>query len=314
MAKSDVRLNFLHEQADIRRVVELQRAVWGGDLAVPDHLLQASIHGGGLLIGAFEGDEMVGFVFGFPAFDRGADGLVLWHHSHMLAVIPEKRDAGIGFAMKRAQWQWVRQQGLDRITWTFDPLQSRNAYLNIARLGAVASTYLPEYYGEMTDSINTGLPSDRFRVDWWVNSPRVADRLDEHPRRPLELGDYFSAGAEILNPTRLAPSGYPEPPEETWSMADLAESLEAQAPALPASPPFYLVEIPPDFQALKEADGGLALRWRLHTREIFQRLLGQGYLVTDFVYMRGEIPRSFYLFSDGERQIGSFRKKGGLQN
>ena len=314
MAKPDVRYRFLHDQADIRAVVDLQRAVWGDDLAVPDHLLLASIHGGGLLIGAFEGDEMVGFVFGFPAFDRDEDGLAWRHHSHMLAVVPGKRDAGIGFALKRAQWQWVRQQGLDRITWTFDPLQSRNAYLNIARLGAVASAYLPEYYGEMTDAINAGLPSDRFRVDWWVNSPRVADRLDKSPRRPLELGDYFSAGAEILNPTRLALSGFPEPPEATWSLSELADSLGSEAPAGPEQPPFFLVEIPPQFQSLKDADPDLALRWRLHTREIFQRLLGQGYLVTDFVYMRGESPRSFYLLSDGERRLGAFRKKGGSQN
>jgi predicted GNAT superfamily acetyltransferase len=314
MAKSEITLRFLHDQADIRRVVHLQREVWGDDLTVPDHLLLASIHGGGLLIGAFDGGEMVGFVFGFPAFDRGEAGLVWRHHSHMLAVVPEKRDAGIGFALKRAQWQWVRQQGLDRITWTFDPLQSRNAYLNIARLGAVANTYLPEYYGEMTDAINAGMPSDRFRVDWWVNSPRVADRLDRQPRRPLELGDYFSAGAEILNPTRLAPSGFPEPPEGTWSVAELAKTLDPGAAAAPENPPFYLVEIPPDFQTLKAADRNLALRWRMHTREIFQRLLEQGYLVTDFVYMRGESPRSFYLLSDGERQIGAFRKKGGSKN
>jgi predicted GNAT superfamily acetyltransferase len=230
----------------------------------------------------------------------------------MLAVVQGKRDMGIGFGLKRAQWQWVRQQGLERITWTFDPLQSRNAYLNIARLGAVASTYLPEYYGDMTDAINAGLPSDRFRVDWWVNSPRVADRLDKSPRRPLELGDYFSAGAEILNPTRLAGSGFPQPPEVTWSTAGLAEALGVDASAGPGQPPFYLVEIPPDFQSLKEADPELALRWRHHTREIFQRLLGSGYLVTDFVYMRGESPRSFYLLSDGERRLGAFRK-GGLQ-
>lgn len=305
MARSEIALRFLHDQADIRRVVELQLEIWGGDLAVPDHMLLASIHGGGLLIGAFDGDEMIGFVFGFPAFDATDDGPAWRHHSHMLAVVPGRRDAGIGFALKRAQWQWVRQQGLERITWTFDPLQSRNAYLNIARLGAVTETYLPEYYGEMTDAINAGMPSDRFRVDWWVNSPRVVDRLKKNPRRPLELGDYFSAGAEILNPTRLAASGFPEPPGETWSMADLPEALEVGAPE---NPPFYLVEIPPDFQALKDADRDLALRWRIHTREIFTRLLGQGYLVTDFVYMRGESPRSFYLLSDGERQIGAFRK------
>ena len=94
-------------------------------------------------------------------------------------------------------------------------------------------------------------------------------------------------------------------------MADLAGTLDPGAAAAAKNPPFYLVEIPPDFQTIKDADRELALRWRMHTREIFQRLLEQGYLVTDFVYMRGESPRSFYLLSDGERQLGAFRKKGG---
>ena len=284
--------------------------VWGDDLAVPDHLLQATVHGGGLLIGAFDREEeMVGFVYGFPAFDQEEDSIRLRHHSHMLAVVPERRNAGIGFALKRAQWQWVRQQGLDRITWTFDPLQSRNAYLNIARLGAVTSTYLEDYYGEMTDAINAGMPSDRFLVDWWVNSPRVEDRLKDSPRPPLELGDYFSAGAEILNPTRLSEAGYPEPPENTWDPAQIAGADSPDLPPPGPQPPFYLIEIPPDFQSLKTADPELGLHWRLHTRTLFQRMLSRGYLVTDFVYLRGESPRTFYLLSDGERRLGAFRKK-----
>jgi predicted GNAT superfamily acetyltransferase len=127
MAESEIQLRFLHDQDDIRTVVDLQREVWGDDLTVPDHLLLASIHGGGLLIGAFDGEEMVGFVYGFPAFDQGDAGPVWRHHSHMLAVVQGKRDMGIGFGLKRAQWQWVRQQGLERITWTFDPLEPRDA-------------------------------------------------------------------------------------------------------------------------------------------------------------------------------------------
>lgn len=298
----------INDQEGIRQVEALQEEVWGRADVVPDHLLLAAIHGGGVLLGAFAGTEMAGFVFGFPAFDKAPQGLILRHHSHMLAVRPELRDSGIGFMLKRAQWQWVRRQGIERITWTFDPLQSRNAYLNIGRLGAVCSTYLPDYYGEMTDVINAGLPSDRFQVDWWVNSPRVEDRLAARPRRPLELGDYFSAGAEIVNPTRLADSGHPVPPEGTWLAESVAESLGAEPPPQSAHPPFYLVEIPPDFQSLRDQEPELGLRWRMHTREVFQRLFTRGYLVTDFIYMRGASPRSFYLLSDGERRLDAFRK------
>ena len=120
----------------------------------------------------------------------------------MLGVHPAYRDHGIGFTLKRAQWQMVRHQGLDRITWTFDPLLSRNAYLNIARLGAVCNTYLRAVYGELRDGINAGLPSDRLQVDWWVNSQRVNRRLSRRARPPLDLAHYLAAGAQVINPTR----------------------------------------------------------------------------------------------------------------
>ena len=100
-------------------------------------------------------------------------GRVPKHCSHIAAFIPNHRDSGVGFALKRAQWQMVRHQGLDHVTWTYDPLLSRNAHLNIARLGAVCSTYRRSEYGDMRDGLNAGLPSDRFQVDWWVNTKRV---------------------------------------------------------------------------------------------------------------------------------------------
>lgn len=309
MAASDLKIRLISDIAGIRQVEALQNTVWGREDVVPYHMLLAAVHGGGVLLGAYREDELAGFVFGFAAFDDQEGELNLRHHSHMLAVRPEARDMGIGFALKRAQWQWVRRQGIERITWTYDPLQSRNANLNIRRLGAVCSTYFPDYYGEMTDLINAGLPSDRFQVDWWVNSPRTENRLHKRPRRPLALEDYFSAGAEIVNPTQIGPAGHPLLPEKPWSLGGVAEDLGAEAPQPPPQPPFYLIEIPPDFSALKEADAGLARRWRLQTRELFQSLFGRGYLVTDFLFLRGESPRSFYVLSDGERQLGAFQKK-----
>lgn len=309
MTEADIRLHFINDPALLHDVERVQQAVWGPEDVVPDHMLLSLVHGGGVLIGAYERERLVGFVFGFPAFDQVEGRIEVRHHSHLLAVLPEKRDLGIGFKLKRAQWQWVRRQGVERITWTYDPLQSRNAYLNIGRLGAVCSTYLPNYYGEMTDTINAGMPSDRFFVDWWVNSPRVNNRLEKRPRRPLDLGDYFSAGAEIINPTRLAPSGFPAPPENTWLLESLAQTLGTDVPPQQNQPPFYLVEIPPDIQQLRAAEPALALHWRQHTREVLTALFLRGYLVTDFVFTGGESPRSFYLLSDGERRLAAFSKK-----
>jgi predicted GNAT superfamily acetyltransferase len=207
----------------------------------------------------------------------------------MLGVLPEFQNAGLGFALKYAQWELVRQAGIERITWTYDPLQSRNAHLNLARLGAVCRTYLPEYYGEMPDALNRGLPSDRFQVDVWVNSPRVLGKMSASPPRQPSLDDYFSAGVELLNPVKQAAGGFPRPPEGMWQPPQ-----GVSLPQVPA-PPGYLLEIPADFPALKAADAELALHWRMHTRRLFTDLFARGWHAADFVYVRGDAPRCFYL-------------------
>jgi predicted GNAT superfamily acetyltransferase len=205
----------------------------------------------------------------------------------MLGVHPSYRDAGIGFALKRAQWQLVRHQGIDRVTWTYDPLLSRNAYLNITKLGAVCNTYLRNVYGEMRDAMNAGLPSDRFQVDWWVNSRHVEQRMSGEPCPRLGLAHYLEAGAELLNPP--SSSGIPALPpytlEPRWD-PERARRLS-----------MVLVEIPSDFLILKAADPSLALAWRLRSRALFEALFAQGFVVTDFLYEPGPPLRSLYVLS-----------------
>src|SRR5687767_7832329 len=135
-----------------------------------------------------------------------------------MGVHPDYRNSGIGFALKRAQWQMVRKQGLDRITWTYDPLLSTNAHLNIGRLGAVCNTFLREAYGQMRDGLNAGLPSDRFQVDWWIHTKRVERRLSRRPRRELGLDHYDQAQTRTLyDVAQLTPANSPtafiRPPE-----------------------------------------------------------------------------------------------------
>ncbi|NJN43890.1 MAG: GNAT family N-acetyltransferase [Anaerolineae bacterium] len=161
-----ITLRHLGHIEDMFVVEHLQRQVWGADDAVvPHHLLLTAAHNGGLIIGAFDGESMVGFVFGFAGLTSTPNGPQAKHCSHMLAVLPEYEGQGIGHTLKRAQWQMVRRQKLPLITWTYDPLLSRNAHLNIARLGAVSNTYVPNMYGEMRDALNKGLPSDRLQID-----------------------------------------------------------------------------------------------------------------------------------------------------
>jgi predicted GNAT superfamily acetyltransferase len=208
--------------------------------------------------------------------------------------LPEYRDAGLGFKLKRAQWQLVRQQGLDLITWTYDPLETRNANLNIAKLGAVCNTYLPEFYGKLTDEMNAGLPSDRFRVDLWVNSDRANTRLSSKPRRRLDLADFLAAEVPVLNTTQLNRQGFAIPHQDDLQLVENADER----------PNLVLVEVPANFQEIKAADIGLAVEWRLYSRKVFQLLFEKGYIVTDFVFLAGKHARAYYVLSYGESLLG----------
>jgi predicted GNAT superfamily acetyltransferase len=180
----------------------------------------------------------------------------------------------------------VRHQGLDHITWTYDPLLSRNAYLNITKLGAVCNTYRRSEYGDMRDGLNAGLPSDRFQVDWWINTRRVDRRLGKRARRPLKLENFSKADLQPLYAVHtsrqtggwLRPSEHFSPPEGHIALA----------------------EIPTDFSALKDADFSLARDWRFFSREVFETAFASGYIVTDFVF---DQDRSFYVLSNGESTL-----------
>ena len=286
----DWTLRILETPEEMEAVEDLQRLVWPGSETdvVPAHMLLTAAHNGGLVIGAYSEERLVGMLFGFPGIERVPDGPRAKHCSHMLGVQPELRDSGLGFALKRAQWQIVRNQGLDHITWTYDPLLSRNAYLNIARLGAVSNTYLREVYGEMRDGLNVGLPSDRFQVDWWILTQRVSRRLSRRARPPFELAHFTQAGVHPLYETLPGHGGWIVPPDKPVSPGER----------------LLLAEIPPDFMALKAAEPQLAHDWRLFTREFFEAAFAGGYLVTDFVYDRlGDRPRSFYVLAHGESTL-----------
>ena len=279
------------EQMDA--VVDLQRLIWSGSETniVPSHLLVTLAHNGNIVFGAFiqeedsQSERLIGFSFGFPGRVSSAEGAAVKYCSHQLGVHPDYCGQGVGFAIKRAQWQFARQQGYDQITWTYDPLLSRNGYFNIHKVGATCNTYARNFYGTLDDDLNAGLHTDRFQVDWWLRSRRVERRLSRRPRSPLDLNHVLSAGASIVNPVESTQNGWPVPGKI---------SLERSADAV------LLVQIPPDFLALKAADLDLALAWRLHSRTLFESLFAEGYLVTDFIRQKGSQPRSFYVLSHGE--------------
>lgn len=291
MSKYTIRL--LESPEDMTLVEGLERAVWPGSETdvVPLHMLITVVHNGGIVLGAFVEEKIVGFVFGFPGLEKTPDGPRAKHCSHMMGIHPDHRDGGVGFALKRAQWQMVRHQGLDHVTWTYDPLLSRNAYLNIAKLGAVCTTYHRSEYGDMRDGLNAGLPSDRFQVDWWINTRRVERRLGKHSRPTLNLADVARSGLHPLYPLHTSTDNLPRPPEHLPRIEDR----------------LLLAEIPGDFLDLKSKDFALARDWRFFSRELFETAFASKFIITDFIYDNNEgSPRGLYILTHGESTLDQF--------
>jgi predicted GNAT superfamily acetyltransferase len=167
---SNLHIRDIDEVAEMRDVEELQKEVWGiPDLdVVPLTQLVAAKEAGGVLIGAFDGKTLVGFVYGFPSYERGKPA----HHSHMLAVKPAYRNLDLGRRLKLAQRDRVVAQGIEMISWTFDPLQSLNAHFNFNKLGVIADRYLPDFYGEDPASFLHQTGTDRLWVSWFVSRER----------------------------------------------------------------------------------------------------------------------------------------------
>lgn len=293
MIMKNFNIRLIETPEEMPLVEQLQRDVWPGSETdvVPLHMLITAVHNGGLVLGAFIDEKMVGFIFGIPGLETTPDGPRPKHCSHMMGIHPDHRDSGIGFALKQAQWQMVRHQGLDHITWTFDPLLSRNAYLNIAKLGAVCTTYRRAEYGDMRDGLNAGLPSDRFQLDWWINTRRVERRLGKRSRPTLKLTHIARSGLHPFYSLQHLTNNLPHPPEHV--------------------PPFddrlLLVEIPGDFSALKTKDFSLARDWRFFTRELFETAFEKNYIITDFIFDKNEgNPRGLYVMIHGESTLDEF--------
>lgn len=294
--KLDFDIRVLESLEDMETIEDVQRRAWGeADVdIVPAHLLVAAAHNGGLVAGAFHKDELIGFVLGFLGTYDHPEGWRLKHWSHMLGVNPEYQNMGIGFKLKRAQWQLVRNQGIDLITWTYDPLISKNAYFNLTKLGGVCNTYYRNVYGALIPNLEIEYPSDRFRIDLWVNTKRVEQRMSLQPRKKLDMAHFHAAGTEVINPTDLTDSGFAAPTTDSLFLSDKHKKY----------PNILMVEIPSDIDSLFKNDPQLGFEWRNHTRGIFEDLFSRHYLVTDFVFLSGQYDRSFYVLTQGESTLG----------
>jgi predicted GNAT superfamily acetyltransferase len=170
-------LENLQDQDSGRKIFDLTWAMDTGTEITPN-LLQAMVHSGAYLSGAFIENKIVGAAFAFPATNNG-----LHLHSHMTAVLHEYRDKGVGYALKIDQWNWAKKHKYSHLSWTFDPLVRRNAKLNIVKLGVDISAYYANFYGAMPDALNAGDESDRLMVSWStdIDKPKARE-LITHPK------------------------------------------------------------------------------------------------------------------------------------
>jgi predicted GNAT superfamily acetyltransferase len=180
---TDIQLRDLKGMDEFLAAEQLQRVVWGaGDVPDPADLMMVLQHEGGLVAGAFAGDVLLGYVFGFPTREPTVQ------HSHRLAVHPDARGKGLALTLKHYQRDWCLARGIDLVRWTFDPQRHTNAHLNVGRLGVVVRTILTDYYGAM-QGINAGVPSDRLLAEWHLRKPHPLGRVEAR----VHIGKTFEA-------------------------------------------------------------------------------------------------------------------------
>ncbi len=191
-----IEIRVLTGHADFHATVEVQKQVWGfseTDCVAP-RLCAVAEEIGGLVLGAFLGERMIGFSLTFPGVKDG--GRPYWH-SHMTGVLPEYQNRGIGRRIKLLQRQQAVQVGIDLIEWTFDPLEIRNAYFNIERLGVVVRHFLPNQYGITSSRLHGGLPTDRLVAEWHVTSERVERTIGGPPLESPAIAATIEIPSEI---------------------------------------------------------------------------------------------------------------------
>jgi predicted GNAT superfamily acetyltransferase len=157
---------------DFEGCVEIQRRTWGGDQVVPVPIFVVAAHTGGQVLGAFDKDRLIGFALALTGVRNG-----YYLHSHMAAVLPDLRNRGIGKRLKVAQREDALARGIERMEWTFDPLEANKAYFNLTKLGAVSRRLIPNCYGVTQSPLHHGLPTHRLVAEWWLASKRVSSVL-----------------------------------------------------------------------------------------------------------------------------------------
>jgi predicted GNAT superfamily acetyltransferase len=294
-AAQQITIRDLKSIDDLSQLKAVEKEVWGmaDEDTLPLTLAIACKAAGNIFVGAFDKDgqarddkrnkereKLVGFAFGFLGREHGLTTI----HSHMLAVLDAYRHLDLGARLKQAQRERAMAMGIHEMTWTFDPLQSRNAHFNFSKLGVVSETYKVDFYGPATSSMLHQNGTDRLWVRWMLNSRRVRDRLASRVAGKDARGETLDALKLLAPLIRFDPSGKP-------GRANLAESLARQRVS---------IEIPGDILEVERKDMSLAREWRDATRWAFREAVKAGFVVTEFCRsIRGHQGPGAYLLQRG---------------
>lgn len=252
-------------------VIELQKIVWrlnNYNDCIPNHIFKAVAEIGGLVLGAYDKSDLVGFLM--VMLGQDADGI--FHHSHILGIHPDYAHKNIGYLLKKFHYEKATNKGIHKVTWTYDPLQGPNANLNISKLGSIVRNYKVNYYGEVMgeSELVSGLPSDRFWIEWFIQTNHVKHKMESTKKNKIELKKY-----QLVNQVKVENGlqkivGFSKP-----------ESNQVA------------IEIPLDFQKIFDQNKQLGNVWRLETRDIFLECFEKGYTVVDFFHQPSK--GNFYL-------------------
>jgi predicted GNAT superfamily acetyltransferase len=260
----DIVIRDLTTYAEFLQVREVQRACWGfgSDEGLYPPILLTASQNGGVVLGAFDGDKLVGYLFGFLGLHENRGLLKLC--SQTMGVLAEYRGRGIAESLKWAQRDRALQLGLKLVTWTYDPLEGPNAYLNLHKLNGIVHVYKRNVYGEHFGALNEGMPTDRFLVEWWLE----------------RVGDWGSGIGDWKEVTRV----------EGHGTAQRLVEYDCKSEEETAC-----VQVPVDIQAIRKEDMALAGDWRRKTREIFETYFARGYVAVDFTREEHNgAPRNLY--------------------
>ncbi|WP_078428384.1 hypothetical protein [Alkalihalobacterium alkalinitrilicum] len=280
---SVVKIKMIKSIEHFSEIEKLYGEIWGSFNKVPLHNLITVARNGGIVLGAFNNKEkMVGFSYGFPGVsDLNSGNPRIYLCSHILGILKDYRNLGIGEELKWEQYDQARKIGFSNIQWTFDPLEAINANLNFHKLGAIGFKYSENCYGFINDNLNKGIPTDRLVVDWDVNHTLAQKKSLISSRRGVK--EYYEVGKVIGTEDNLY-----------WEVGNIEETSGDIALKLP---------IPKNIQKIKYSNPDLAKKWRNQFREVIQRLFAKGFQINDFKQSKKDVNHFYILTKNKDPKV-----------